>query len=477
MEKLLTLGIALPYGGTQAPPAGRGAHRKASTVVFPSWLASVLAAGAGYMATHDEYRWLAWLFLVPMFMVKRSGKWRWALFALILNSLFLMPYLLALGLETEDSHYSVLLYLVLVALTVLPYALVDWIEARRSWLCITATIRLFVLAASVMAIWLVSDHFLATKYWYALALDPAPLWVVRTVGEEGLALAMVCSSLMVAMALRQRRQHRLLVLVVCAGMLGYLFVGNPLVGAARNWPSLDILAIQSAADHDASDEARNNLAGMSIARHAGWKTNLVLLPELKGFPLDQKSLHLAPYLEASRYYGTSILINGSRPTSADATYERSSGIVHTGLLSGDFVAKRRLFPYYESRRGKAGARWTAGPNDGPRMLPHDRGFIVPLLCYDIFNRSAVRSSAPGAVLVTLAADTDRFRHPAVDRYLFHAAAFQSQVIRRPVLIANNAGSSGVVFPDGSRIVALRRGEAGVFRITPNGTVSTLPLKL
>jgi hypothetical protein len=447
--------------------------------VSPAWLASILAATGGYLATQDEFRWLAWLFLVPMFAVKENGRWRWTLFSLMLNGVLLVPYLLALGLETEDSRYALILYLLLVAITVLPYLLLDWVEACRFWPKLAKMARLSFLATSITAIWLVSDHFLATKYWYALALDPAPLWVVRTFGEEGLALAMVCSSLMIAMALRQSGLRCLFALVACAGMLGYLFSGNPLIGATRNWPALDILAVQSYAGDGIVDETRRNLAGMSIARHAGWQVDLILLPELTGFSLDGQNPELAPYQAASRYYDTSILINGSRPTSVKDMYERSSGMVRAGTLADDFVAKRRLFPYYESRRGKSGTRWTAGPTNGLRLLPHDDGFIIPLLCFEVLDRGTLRRdhTATGVFLVTVAADTSRFRHPAVGRYLIHAAAFQSQLIRKPVLITNNAGPSGILFPDGTRVVAFRRGEAGVFRVAPDGSVSTLSLRL
>lgn len=447
--------------------------------VSPAWLASILAATGGYLATQDEFRWLAWLFLVPMFAVKKNGRWRWTLFALMLNGVLLVPYLLALGLETEDSRYALILYLLLVALTVLPYLLLDWVEASRFWTRLAEIARLSFLATSIAAIWLVSDHFLATKYWYALALDPTPLWVVRMFGEEGLALAMTYASLMFAWALRQNAHHRLLVLIACSGITSYLCMGNPLAGAARNWPALDALAIQSAAGEKTADETQRILAGMSIARHAGWQANLILLPELKGFPLDGQNPELAPYQAASRYYDTSILINGSRPTSVKDMYERSSGMVRAGTLADDFVAKRRLFPYYESRRGKSGTRWTVGPTNGLRLLPHDDGFIIPLLCFEVLDRGTLRRdhAATGVFLVTVAADTSRFRHPAVGRYLIHAAAFQSQRIRKPVLITNNAGPSGILFPDGTRVVAFRRGEAGVFRVAPDGSVSTLSLRL
>jgi hypothetical protein len=74
----------------------------------------------------------------------------------------------------------------------------------------------------------------------------------------------------------------------------------------------------------------------------------------------------------------------------------------------------------------------------------------------------------------VAADTSAFNHPALNRYVIHAAAFQSQAARAPVVLINYGGPSAVVFPNGDRVQVFNRGEAGFFHVSYGGVVKSYP---
>jgi apolipoprotein N-acyltransferase len=341
-------------------------------------------------------------------------------------------------------------------------------------------VRIAFLAIAIWAIWLATDQILATKYWYALALDPAPLWLARVAGEEGLAAAMIGTSAALAWASRQTHGYRVLAWGGVTGMGGWLCLGNPLTDEPRSWPGIDVLAIQPGIHDSASSrdqtEALQLLTGMSTAHGRGLTPGLILLPELMAIPLDDGSPYLSPYLMASRRYRADILINGARPVGA-AVFERSASLVVDGALQSDSVPKRRLIPHYESLRGPQGSRWVAGNGDAPRMLNSANGRIAPLLCFEIFDRSALRGLQANSALVAVAADTSSFGHPALSRYVVHAAAFQSQAARAPVVLTNYSGPSAVVFPNGERHKVLERGATGYFRISPGGDVEMQEFRL
>lgn len=441
------------------------------TAIAASCISALLVTGA----THDEYRWLAWIALLPLFIAPSRQYLRWTLFAVLMNCVLLLPYQQALKLELVSPLRSAMVYLGLVVATIFPYRVLDFIEARWLQHGLVGRLRLPILALAVSLIWLATDSFLGTKYWYALALDPAPLWLVRIFGEEGLVVVMIGSSLALALASRLTGLRRFVGLVAVTGVIGWLCLGNPLAGATRAWPAIQVVGIQPGPYQQSTDEPRHLLAGIAIARASGWGNGMLLFPELKGLHLTQQSRSLEVFLKASRHYETEILLNGAHQTSDPNAFERSSSIIRNGTLIERAVPKRYLIPYYESMRGPQGRHWIAGGPDVPRTLEGQGVRIAPLLCFEVFMRSALRGVATDPELVVVSADTSAFGHPAINRYLIHAAAFQSQTVNAPVVLVNSAGPSGVAFPDGSRVIALRRGEVGVFRVAPDGSVTALPL--
>jgi hypothetical protein len=447
---------------------------------FIALLPSVAAAALGAAALQDEFRWLAWLVCLPLFVARYVPIYRWTFFALLLNSYFLLPYQSAIRLEFVSETQAVLLYVALVALTVVPYWAVDMAERQIHRMGCRTGGRVVMLALAIWVIWLLSDHMLATKYWYALALDQAPLWLVRWTGEEGLAAAMIGVSAWLAWAFRETGGRRWLAWSAGSALVGWLCLGNPLVGESRAWPGIEALAIQPGIHASTSrreeSEALYLLTGLGSAYARGHVSQLILLPELMAIPLEPGARSLSPYLAASYRYRGDILINGARPV-GEGAFERAASLVVNGTLQSDSVPKRRLIPYYESLRSPLGAGWVAGARDSRRILRGASVSMAPLLCFEIFDRFALRDLQEKAALVVVAADTSSFGHPALSRYVVHAGAFQSQVARAPVVLINYSGPSAVLFPNGERRNVLERGATGYFYISPEGDVETRSFSL
>ena len=452
---------------TQEPPAGGGPpppHRRPLAALRAAGPAA-LAALLGLAGLTDAGRWCAWGMLAPLFAAPARSRWQWTLFGALLNGACLLPYRNALTLELVAPLDANLVYGGVVCAAVLPYLLLDVI-ARR-WRPLPAPAA----AAAVAGIWLATDSVLATKYWYALAMDQAPLWIVRHAGEEGLALGMVGTSLVLGTSLRLAGARRLLVAGAATAAVGWLCLGRPLE-APRAWPGADVVAVQLGPPARAAQpEAQRLLASLHATALQGWAPDLVVLPELDGIPLLDGDPRLAPFLRASRLLGAEILISGPRPADPPLAAVRVTGLLRDGALAPFTVPKLALVPYYESLRGRDGRRWVVGDRAAPRLLESRAGALAPLLCYEVFDRTALRGLARAPALVVVAADTTAFGDPALGRYVVHAAAFRGQAARAPVVLANYGGPSAVLFPDGGRARVFTRGEAGIFRIAPDGQVT------
>lgn len=454
----------MPTGGGRA---GRWAVRLAP-------VAAGLACAAGAV---EATRWLAWVALLPLSLAWAAGAYPAGfLFALTLHATTLGPWTDAL--RAEAPAVAAGLSLGVPLLLALPYGLLDLALRGLGRLPVGRRLAPLAGAGGLLALWLLSDRWLATKPWYALARDPAPLWIVRHAGEEGLALAVIALPLALLGLLRRGGWSSRAGLAVWLALLAWLCAGNPLAGEARRLPGGGLVGIQpgGAAAGGLPEEVRL-VAALQGVRLAGWEFGLAILPELASPPpLDAATRSLIRYREASRMLDTAILANGAQAAGEGGrAFARAAVLVAAGELGPERVSKTRLVPFFESGRYPDGARWVAAGR-GRRTIPTPAGDVAVLLCFELFDRTALRGLATPPALVAVVADTEDIPHPRFAQYLFNAAAFQSQVARAPVVLVNAPGPSGVAYPDGTVVRALARGQAGAFRLGPAGELGVLPLR-
>lgn len=441
-------------------------------------LAPVVAGLACAAGAAGAARWLAWLALLPLHLAWAAGGFPAGfVFAATLHTATLGPWTDALRAEVPPVASAALPW-GLPVLLALPYGLLDLALRGLGRLAAGRCLAPLAGAGGLLALWLLSDRWLATKYWYALARDPAPLWIVRHAGEEGLALAVIALPLALLGLLRRGGWPGRAGLAAWLALLAWLCAGNPLAGEARRLPAVALVGLQHGpAAADALPEDVRLVAALQGVRLAGWDFGLAILPELASpQTLDAAAGGASRYRAASGTLGAAILVNGAQAAGQDGrAFVRVAALAEGGRLGSARVAKAALVPIFETGRHPRGAYWVAAGR-GRRTIATPAGEVAVLLCFELFDRAALRGLAAAPALVAVIADTGDVPHPRLSQYLFDAAAFQSQVARAPVVLVNAAGPSGVAYPDGAVARVFERGQTGAFRLGPTGELGVLPLR-
>ena len=204
---------------------------------------------------------------------------------------------------------------------------------------------------------------------------------------------------------------------------------------------------------------------------AGRRAELIVWPEnTASFYLDREPTVLAPLRELADETGGVLLVGGPRRDEATGTLHNSAYEVGpAGLLAT--YDKTRLVPFAEyapfALGAFAGPTATFAPGDRSRPVPHPRGPLGVLICYEILYpdvaRDLVRHGARLLVNISNDAWADT-AGTAAGLQMLSMAVFRAVETRRWVVRAATTGISASIAPTGRVGPVLGAGAADVLPV-------------
>jgi apolipoprotein N-acyltransferase len=206
---------------------------------------------------------------------------------------------------------------------------------------------------------------------------------------------------------------------------------------------------------------------LTRSRLDGHRPALIVWPEnTAGFYLDQDPLPLQALRRLSADTGATLIVGGPRRDPERNLLHNAAYAVTAAGIAGAYH-KIRLVPFAEydpldlGRRADA-TTFVAG--ERPRPLPHARGPVGVLICYEVLYphlaRALVREGARLLVNISNDAWLDPTGRRAAPQH-FSMAVFRAVETRRWLVRAATTGISGVIAPTGIPVAVLPGGRADV----------------
>jgi apolipoprotein N-acyltransferase len=340
--------------------------------------------------------------------------------------------------------------------------------------------------AGVPALWVAAELMRATAFtglpWellgHALHRRLALIQVAEVTGVYGLSFLCAATALAATDVLRPLGSRgRGLAAVAAVGVLwaavaGYgrwRLAGPPAAAAAM--PVAVVQANRAPARETTRLRRTETLEAylqLTLSRLDGRRPELIVWPEnTASFQLEREAAPLAALRRLTSETGGVLVVGGPRR-------DEETGAVHNAAYAvGDWGVlgtydKMRLVPFAEyaplSLHALAGPAATLEPGIDATPLPHPRGPLGVLVCYEVLHaglaRDLVRHGARLLVNISNDAWADAAGSTAALQ-TFSMAVFRAVETRRWVLRAATTGISGVIAPTGEVGPVLGPGAAGV----------------
>ncbi len=200
------------------------------------------------------------------------------------------------------------------------------------------------------------------------------------------------------------------------------------------------------------------------------RTELIVWPEnTAGFYLADDAMSVAPLTRLSRETGATLVVGGPRSEGENGPIHNAAYVVGEDGVAGTYD-KVHLVPFAEyaplGLRTLSGPAAVLAPGAEPHPLPHPRGPLGVLICFEVLYPDIARDLvAQGARLLVNIAN-DAWTDPAgvaATRQIFSMAVFRAVETRRFLVRAATTGISGVVRPTGELGPTVGAGVAAVIR--------------
>ena len=207
----------------------------------------------------------------------------------------------------------------------------------------------------------------------------------------------------------------------------------------------------------------------------GRRPELIVWPEnTASFYLEQDAVPLGGLRRLADETGGVVLVGGPRRDEHTGAVHNAAYAVGADGVLGTYD-KMQLVPFAEyaplDLTALAGPTAVLAPGSEPRPLPHPRGPLGVLICYEILHPRLARDLVRDGARLLVNISNDAWADPsgvAAGVQTFSMAIFRAVETRRWVVRAATTGISGAIAPSGAVGPVLGTGERGVLpvRVAP-----------
>jgi len=212
-------------------------------------------------------------------------------------------------------------------------------------------------------------------------------------------------------------------------------------------------------------------ARLTRSRLAGRRPELIVWPEnTASFYLDREPAALAPLRQLTNETGGVLLVGGPRRDESTGTLHNSAYAVGDAGVLGTYD-KMRLVPFAEyapfALGALSGPTATFAPGAGSRTVPHPRGPLGVLICYEILYPDVAADLVRHGARLLVNISNDAWADgagPTAALQMLSMAVFRAVETRRWVVRAATTGISASIAPTGRVGPVLGAGAADVLPV-------------
>jgi apolipoprotein N-acyltransferase len=203
----------------------------------------------------------------------------------------------------------------------------------------------------------------------------------------------------------------------------------------------------------------------------GRRPELIVWPEnTASFYLEHETAPLGGLRRLADETGGIVLVGGPRRDERTGAVHNAAYAVGADGVLGTYD-KMQLVPFAEyaplALSALAGPTATLAPGNAPRPVPHPRGLLGVLICYEILHPRLARDLVRDGARLLVNISNDAWADPsgvAAGVQTFSMAVFRAVETRRWVVRAATTGISGAIAPSGAVGPLLGAGERGVLPV-------------